>query len=135
MKRKSYLYSQGIGPRQVKNGSSKLIINFIHQPTIENIRMKGSQGVLTFHQTSVPILNINSHTIVPRVNNFFLIFYSNFLACKEYYYYKKNNFHKFCHFPLWLNNSQIICLTRRYTRSEFNYLVIFIILITLFNTK
>lgn len=46
MKGKSSLYSQGIGPWQVKNRSSKkLIINFINQPTIENIKMKGSQGV------------------------------------------------------------------------------------------
>jgi hypothetical protein len=39
MKGKSSFYSQGIGPKQVKNGSSKLIINFINQPTTENIRM------------------------------------------------------------------------------------------------
>jgi hypothetical protein len=101
MKGKSYLYSQGIGPRQVKNGSSRLIINFIHQPTIENIRMKGSQGVLTFHQTSVPILYMNSYTIVPRVNNLKKKLILNFFACKEYYYYKKKNCHKFSHFPLW----------------------------------
>jgi hypothetical protein len=69
MKGKSSLYSQGIGPRQVKNGSSKLIIKFINQPTIENIRMKGSQGVLTFHQTSLPIFYMNSYTIVHKINN------------------------------------------------------------------
>jgi hypothetical protein len=71
MKGKSSFYSQGIGPKQVKNGSSKLIINFINQPTTENIRMTWSQGVLNFHQTFLPILYMNSYTIVPRVNNIF----------------------------------------------------------------